>query len=298
MTHPASGHLFSGLGWVTGDCLGGPAHGPLGLPPEAPSLTWGLLLPSPRPARRPPLSPSASLPVSPAPLSGDVYPRAPVSLRLLGLPGSWMSLCVWPPGPPPSLLSPLSPASHLRIPIFLLLGVPEFHLRVGPAPLVWAPRKTTHPPSPAAALRGAQARGLVCGAHFRVSPRLGWETALSGRPVSPHLPGLVQPESELPRSRGLPARLLVPGPPLLSPLQLPVRLSREALSVPCSARPPVRLPAVFVSAFVPPFLRPGQLRDIPSPHTSPPRGPPLLRPNLDQPGLWALLPGQRGQNIA
>lgn len=123
MTHPASGHLFSGLGWVTGDCLSGPAHGHLGLPPEAPSPTWGRLLPSPCPLPRPPLSPSSSLPVSCPSIWGRVSrgpslamsPRVPwvldVSVSLLSC-CLCVSLHVCPsarPIPPLSVISCLSP---------------------------------------------------------------------------------------------------------------------------------------------------------------------------------------------
>ena len=150
---------------------------------------------APCPAR---LSLHPPLFLCPAPLSGDVSPGAPVLLRLLGFPGSWMSLSpcspvvsvclsMSAPQPGPFLLSPLSPASHLRVPIFLLLGVPELHLRVRPARLVWAPRKATRPPSPAAALSGATAGGLVCEAHFRVPTASG----LAACPAQP--PPLLAP---------------------------------------------------------------------------------------------------------
>ena len=112
MTHPASGHLFSGLGWVTGDCLSGPAHGHLGLPPEAPSPTWGRLLPSPCPLPHPPLSPSSSSCVLPLYL-GTCLPgpqsccvsSGSLGLGCLCLPALLLSLCVspcLPPSPPHS----------------------------------------------------------------------------------------------------------------------------------------------------------------------------------------------------
>ena len=86
--------------------------------------------------------------------------------------------------------------------------------------------------------------------------RLGWQPALRSRPLSLHLPGSVQPESERPRSWGLPARLLVPSPPLLSPGSphcgcLSVRLGRPCLSPALGALPSVSLPSLFLPLSLP-----------------------------------------------
>ena len=169
-------------------------------PPRSPQPHLGPPPPQPVPPA-PPASLSILLFLCPAPLSGDMSPGAPVLLRLLRFSGSWMSLSpcspvvsmclsMSAPQPAPFLFSLLSSASHLRVPIFLLLGVPELHIRVRPAPLVWAPRKATQPPNPAAALSRATARGLVCEAHVRVPPASGLAACPTQPPPLPAPPWL------------------------------------------------------------------------------------------------------------
>lgn len=94
---PRLGHLLSGLGWVTGDCLGGPAHGRWGSP-QSPQPHLGLP-PQPVPLLpRPPPSPSSSLPgllplyLGAAALLGPRLAASP------GSPVSWMPLSPCCPG--------------------------------------------------------------------------------------------------------------------------------------------------------------------------------------------------------
>lgn len=160
MTHPASGHLFLCPGGVMGDCLSDPAHCHLLEPPEAPSPNWGCLLsPHSPPVHCLSLHPPLFL-CFPLFASEYISPGASVWLCLLGFALFWvfdvsvslslpfLSVCLSVSAPgllhlclwlhlPASLsltlsqsLPPLSPISHLRVPILVVLGVPELHLGV------------------------------------------------------------------------------------------------------------------------------------------------------------------------
>lgn len=187
---PRLGHLLLCPGRVRGDRLRDPTHCPLWGPAD-PQLQRQLRPPRHSPPPPPPAPPvGLRLPPSlcflwpvPEPISlgprsccvssGSSYAGSPMSLRfpvsavpfpvplsLLPVPGPLsVSLCaclfiI-------SLSPPSCPISHLWVwvPVLVVLGVPELHLRVAwcqlapGLPLVWAPRQAAGPLKPTASRR-------------------------------------------------------------------------------------------------------------------------------------------------